>query len=161
MKNKIQDERVESESLKIYKICFFILCIGIFLDLIIKFNLYSFSETTKETVLAFLIESLLLIAVFYLNVFLLAKKGIAILVSSVNLEKFPKKKYAIASAIISGAIAIGLWTIRFCTGYWEYGVGFAILFCSLIYIITFTVPFVVLFVSFYLSFKIARKNQEK
>ncbi len=159
MKNKIQDERVVNESLKIYKISFFVLCVGIFFDLIIKFNLYNFNETATETILAFFVESILLVTVFYLNIFMLARKGIAIFINDVNLKKFPKKRYATVSGIISGVISIGLWTIRFCTGSWEYGIVNAIVFCALIYIVTFAISFVILFSSFYLSFWVARKNQ--
>ena len=159
MKNNIQDERVINESLKAYKISFYVLTIGIFFDLIIKFNLYSFSQTTSETALAFFIETALLVTVFYLNIFLLAKKGIAIGINSVCLDSFPRKRYASISAIISGIIAIGLWTIRFSTGSFEYGLGNAILFCALIYIFTFVISFAVLFTSFYFAFKLAKKSQ--
>ncbi len=159
MKNNIQDERVTNESLKAYKISFYVLTIGIFFDLIIKFNLYSFGETAKETVLAFLIETALLVTVFYLNIFLLAKKGIAIGANTVNLDRFPKKRYACISVIISLVIALGLWTIRFSTGSWEYGLGNAILFCALIYLFTFALSFAILFTSFYFAFKLTKKSQ--
>lgn len=159
MKNNIQDERVINEGLKAYKVSFYVLCIGIFFDLIIKFNLYSFGESTLETALAFLIEAMLLVTVFYLNIFILASKGIAPFISDVNLDKFPKKRYALISGIVGGVISVGLWTIRFCTGSWEYGLASAILFCTLIYIFTFIIAFAILFVSFYVSFRIAKKKQ--
>lgn len=161
MSNRIQDERVISESNRIYRICFYLLCGGIFLDLIVKFNLmYNFSETTRETVLMFGMEALFLVSVFYINIFMLAKKGIAFGSTDMDIDKFPKKRYALVAGGISLVLAIGLWTIRVCVGHWEYGLLNAIIFVGVLYILTFLIAFVILYFGFWLAFKVAKKNAE-
>lgn len=161
MKNALNDERAVYESNRIHKRCFYILCVGIFVDLIIKFNLYKFEEDVLQTVLAFAIEAVLLVAVFYINLFALARKGIAFGASEVELDKFPIKLYASLSALIAFTLAVGMWTLRFCTGSWEYGLFNAVLFCSAIYLVTFVFAFLIIYIGFYFAFAVAKKAQNE
>ena len=159
-RNNMQDERVISESNRIYKSCFYILCGALFLSVIVQFNLYSFGSLQSEPFPLFVIEGILLIIVFYLNLFLLARKGITVGVNEVTPGKFPKKRYALISGTIALLLSLGLWTLRFCIGHWEYGLLPAILFCSAIYALTFAVAFAVLYGSFYIAYTIAKKHAE-
>ncbi len=160
MKNNI-DERTVYESNRIYKRCFYILCCGIFFDLVVKFNLYKFEENTLQTVLAFGIETMLLATVFYVNLFSLAKKGIAFGVSDTELDKFPAKIYVSLSFGIAFTLSVGMWTLRFCTSSWEYGLLSAVLFCTVIYLVTFVLAFLMVYLSFYFSFRVAKKAQNE
>ena len=154
--NKRCDERIISESNRVYRLCFYFLCGGILIDLLTKFNLYTFNENSAVTLQLFLPETLLLCAVFYVNIFALAKKGIPFGAADYEGEQCPNKRYSAISAVISFLIAFGLWTPRFAFGYWEYGIFSAILFCAAIYLITFVIGFTVLFFSFRLAFHLAK-----
>ena len=154
------DERIVNESNRIYRLCFYILCGGMLLDLLVKFNLYNFSENAAVTVQLFLPETLLLFAVFYMNIFMLAKKGIAFGAEWYDPSdgaKCPTKRYALISLAVALVVAIGLWTPRFIFGTWEYGIFSAILFCGAIYLITFVLAFLVMFVSLRIAFRVAKK----
>ena len=155
------DERIVNESNRIYRLCFYILCGGMLLDLLVKFNLYNFSENAAVTVQLFLPETLLLFAVFYTNIFMLAKKGIAFGAEWYDPSdgaKCPTKRYALISLAVALVVAIGLWTPRFIFGTWEYGIFSAILFCAVIYIVTFVLAFLVMFVSLCLAFRMAKRS---
>ena len=155
------DERIVNESNRIYRLCFYILCGGMLLDLLVKFNLYNFSENAAVTVQLFLPETLLLFAVFYTNIFMLARKGIAFGAEWYDLSdgaKCPTKRYAAISLAVALVIAIGLWTPRLAFGNWEYGVFAAILFCAVIYIVTFVLAFLVMFVSLRVAFRMAKRS---
>ena len=159
MKNTVQnDERVIGESNRIYRLCFFILCGGIFLDLIIKFNLYTFWETTAQTLQLFLLETVLLVTVFYMHIFMLARRGIAFGSVCTELGRFPCGRYALLASVPALMISLGIWLPRFALGSWEYGVFNAILFCSAIIILTFLAGFLVLFGSFYAAFRVAKSR---
>lgn len=155
------DERVTAESNRIYRFCFYVLSGGMLADLTVKFNLYNFSENALMTAQLFLPEVLLLFAVFYMNVFMLARKGIPFGAEGYGTERCPVGRYAVLSAIISLVISVGLWTPRFAFGSWEYGAFSAILFCAAIYLITFVIAFTVLFLSFVLAFSMAKRRAEK
>ena len=155
------DERITTECNRIYRLCFYILCGGMLIDLLVKFNLYNFSENASVTVQLFLPETLLLLAVFYTNIFMLARKGIAFGAEWYDLSdgaKCPTKRYAAISLAVALVIAIGLWTPRFAFGNWEYGVFAAILFCAVIYIVTFVLAFLIMFVSLRVAFRMAKRS---
>lgn len=159
-KNKVVDERVVNESNRIYKICFYIICIALFLDIIIKFNLWSFADDSTEFLVTIGIESVFLIGIFYVSTFLLARKGITVLTQT-DPSFFPKKQYGIICLIGGIIVSVGLWTIRFATGSWEYGFWKAVLFCGLIYLVTFLITFVALYLTFYFAYKVAKTISEK
>lgn len=148
-KNKFVDERVIAESNKIYKICYYIICIAFFVDIVIKFNLWGFSESSLSFMIYLGLESIFLVAIFLFSTFLLAKKGITVFATDLNNGSFPKRRYMIVSAIGGIVVSVGLWTIRFATGSWEYGLLNAILFCGCIYIITFLIAFIFFFAILY------------
>lgn len=158
--NKVFDERVVNESNRIYKICFYIICIAFFVDIIIKFNLWGFNETTTKFIIMMGLESVFLIAIFYISTFALAIKGITILTVS-DYRYFPKKRYFVICLIGGIIVSLGLWTIRFTTGYWEYGLLQAIIFCGAIYLVTFLITFVILYVTFYIAYRVAKKSSER
>lgn len=154
------DERIASESSRIHRLCFYILSGGMLVDLLAKFNLYTFNENAFVTVQLFLPEILLLCAVFYMNLFMLARRGIAFGAEWYDITaetKCPNRRYAAISAIVALVIAVGLWTPRFAFGYWEYGILSAILFCAALYLITFAIGFLVLFFSFRIAFGVAKR----
>ncbi len=161
MSNRIQDERIISESNRIYRICFYILCGGIYLDLIVKFNLlYSIGDGGLPTLWMLGLETLILLGVFYINIFMLAKRGIAFGATDLDTDRFPKRRYALVAGGIALVFAIGMWTLRICTNTWEYGVWNAILFLGLLYLLTFAFAFAILYFSFWIVFRIAKKNAE-
>lgn len=160
--NKPKDERIISEYGRLYRICFYILYGGILLDVILKFNFYSFSETTTQTIQLFITEIILLISVFYITLFSLAKKGILFFFENVEPTKFPRKKYILLSVSVSATLALSLWTLRIIMDpTWIYGWLSGLLFLSAIYLITFTLSFIFLYLSFYLSYRVAKKNYAK
>lgn len=158
MRNRVTDERILAEENRIYKICFYVLCGGLFLDLIVKFNLYRFSETAGETWVSFGLETVFLVAVFYINLFLLARRGIAFAAADIETDRFPRRRYACVAGGLALLLSLGMWTVRFSVGSWEYGLPAAILFCGAIYLLTFVLAFLLLYGSFYIAFCIARQN---
>lgn len=154
---RVTDERIHSESNKIYSVCFYILCAGVLLDLILKFNFYRFDLSFGEIMLSFGIELLLVVAVFYANLFLLASRGILFGASGLELARFPKGRCLCVSATAAGIVSAGMWGIRILTGSWEYGLAWAILFWAIILSVTFLSVFAVLLLSLYLAWRVAKR----
>lgn len=183
--NKVNDERVLFESNKIYRLCFYVLCAGIFLDLMIKFNLWNFGgiqpiydKITGELIssgkgvndfplfIAMGLEALFLFGTFLANIFMLAKKGISFGISDLDIDRFPKKRYSLISLYISSAIAIAAYIIRVII-YIVDGVSsspnlfaeFIILF--LLVLVAFIFTFLIIYLTFYIAFRFAKKNRER
>ena len=158
---KIYDERIVSESNRIFKNCFYIVCIFLFADIIVKFNLWGFEDKPLEFWVTMGFESLFLVTMFFLSTFMLAKKGITIGAADLDGDSFPKKRYLVISLLGGAIVSAGLWTIRFAAGNWEYGLLNAIIFCGMVYLVTFAIAFAVLFSTFYLGYRVAKKSNEK
>ena len=151
MKNK------DCQSCKVSALCLNILFVGILVDLIIKFNFYSFSESIGETLRLFAIESCLLITVFYLKLFGHAKKGILIGSRSETVTAFPAKKYALISLIFSSVLTFGLWLPRFFIYLPSQMIHEIILYLCLV-LFTLLLAFGVAMISFRAAFSVAVKH---
>lgn len=168
MKNnpKIFDERIISESNKIYKKCYIVFFVFILIDLIIKFNMSNFI-TKESSYLWFLfgLESLFLVVLFYFNLFSHAYKGMLIGSSDLPNNKFQFKRYLLISSIVSLIISIGLWGTRLivytCLGLTgDMPMIVLILLMIILTLLTCVILIAVLFVSFLLAFKVALKKNE-
>lgn len=167
MKNTIRDERIAAESNKIFKICFYLLCSGIFIDLAVKFNLIGYID---DTVFSFWtwgihvfvgIEFLFLSAIFYTVIFTLAKRGILIGCENVVWNEFPAKRYAAITAVLSAIFSVCMWTLRFCIPdpfyAWYYYLAAWAIFVSL----TFVFVYGLLYLVFFLAYVVADKHNRK
>lgn len=161
--NKIVDERVIFESNKIYKYCFYILCGGILIDLMLKINLWIFGSSDYNLPFFVVIglEAIFVIVAFLSNVFLLAKKGILFGIGDLGNESFPKKKYALLSTYLSLGIAIASFCLRFFFYESEYGFFWSFLFIFILGLILMLLSFIVFYLIFYLAFRVARKTRDK
>ena len=161
MREPIRDERVIIESNRIYRLCFCILCSGMLIDLLIKFNMYTFDETASQTLQLFLLESVLLVTVFYFALFALARKGIAFGYSSVELGAFPKKRYSAISASVAAVLTVGLWAPRLIAfDAWSTQMANEIFVIILIILLTFILACSVMLLSFYAAFRVARRTSK-
>jgi hypothetical protein len=178
MKTKIIDERITSESNKIYKLCYYILCIGVFLDLMIKINLWDFSSSitiydkfgglisNENKYMYFFInicfEAFFLLVSIFTNIILLVKKGISFGINDYDSDTFPKKYYAKISLIISAIITISSFVVRIVI-YTINGADSSpyILLEYIIVVVLIIVAFILLFLFFfmifYLTFRAAKK----
>ncbi len=165
------DKEVTSQSNKIYKICYIILNIFILVNLIYKlwispFILNDYYEERLDCLWIFVgTDAILLVAMFYFNLFYHAHKGM--LLGSLNLssDKFPVKKYLLKSILISLVISIGL------------GVGISIIgsvssieepvriawgifgiYAAVTLIPSFILLFVILFLSYFIAFLVVKKR---
>lgn len=161
-KKVLNDERVVKESNQIYKICFYVLWTFIFIDVLIKFNLYTFDESPSYMWYLFGVEALFLVVIFYFYIIANASKGILIGASNLEINKFPLKRYLLISVILSLILSIGLFVIRYIVSNikglvgdgGEYWIGFFTL-------LTFVLAFITLFSSFYLCYSIVTKVNKK
>lgn len=178
---------MENDSGKIYKRCYFIACAVILVDLIVKFNLMEWYDTSGEVPLLsaidmivchpldffkcdlqyikwwifFWVEVALLTFLFCFNLFLHAKKGILLGVPKWDGKKFPWKRYLLISSIPSLIIAVCLW-LRWMIPFdivFAFKSGFALVFLFLI-LWAFLIMFAILFVSFIIAFIIAKKTKK-
>ena len=158
---RVTDERVVGESNRVYRLCFYILCGAVFADVIVKFNLWTFTGRDGGLLLYAGIEAAILLAVFYVSTFWLAKKGIPVFAAESTGGRFPRGRYAAVSAVGGLIVSAGLWTIRFATGTWEYGPWGAVLFCGSVYIATFSAAFAVLYATIYAAYKVAARSNRR
>lgn len=165
MKNdhRIYDERLISESNKIYKKCYIIFCAFVLIDLIIKLNMSSFiTKKSNYLWILFGLETLFLIITFYFNLLSHAHKGILIGASDLPNNKFQYKRYSIISSVIALIISVGLWGSRLII-YSSFGlngdvpISIIIITIVVLSLITFIIIFSILFLSFFISYKIAEK----
>lgn len=164
--HKIYDERVISESNKIYKKSYIIFCVFILIDLIIKFNMSNFiTEELNYLWFLFGLELIFLIILFYFNLFSHAHKGILIGASDLPNNKFQFKRYLLVSSVISSIISIGLWGTRLliyaCLKLiGDMSVPTIIIIMLILITLTFVIVCSVLFFSFFISYKVAQKKNK-
>lgn len=161
-KKVLYDERVVNESNQIYKICFYILCGFIFIDIIIKFNLYTFNESPSYMWYLFGVETLFLLITFYFNLIANACKGILVGASDLEINRFPLKRYTIISLVLSLIIAIGMFVIRYIVSNIKSLVGdggeYWIAFFTLI---AFIISFSILLISFYICYRVVTAKNKR
>ena len=127
---------MDNDSGKIYKRCYFIACAVILVDLIVKFNLMEFTDSSGYSSIFyaiyymhtrpikflqdffkcdphyikwwifFWVEAALLTFLFCFNLFAHAKKGVLLGVPKWDGKKFPWKKYLSISSITSLVVSI-------------------------------------------------------
>lgn len=158
---RVTDERVVGESNRVYRLCFYILCGAVVTDVIVKFNLWTFTGRDGGLLLYAGIEAAILLAVFYISTFWLAGKGIPVCAADLTGGRFPRGRYAAVSAVGGLIVSVGLWTIRFAAGTWEYTLWGAVLFCGMVYIATFLAAFAVLYATFFAAYKVAARSNRR
>jgi hypothetical protein len=138
---------------KTYKLCFYILCAGIFADFAVKFNLYDFNG---DFFIQMGIELFILVTVFLFHIFMLAKSGILFGMGGTMTEHFPLRRYALISLYFAAAMVFSAFIIRVITNishnmlYEAVNAGYIILF-------VFLAVYITLLTVFYTAFRIARK----
>lgn len=108
-----------------------------------------------------------LLGAFFVNVFLLARKGIFFGASDLETVRFPIKRYAIITLCIATAVMLACSTIRFVIyfadgGYFStpnHPLNFYAMARHALFIFSITFAFFLLI--FYIAFKIAKRNLEK
>ncbi len=161
----MRDERIAAVSAEIYKRCFYVLSALLLLDLLLKFNLFGILYELTDTVMLFLwLEALVLLTVFYIALFSLARRGIAVGTDCMGEGKAPVRKYLALSAVMGGLVSVGMWTLRFCVFDWsvsELRGGVAVLLIAMLYLFSFALVFGVSYLSLYLSYRVAHRAMEK
>lgn len=147
-----KDERICAECNRVMKLCFFIAYAGIFIDFAIKFNLWGWNDPPIAVLVYMGIEALVLVALFFTAIGLLARKGIAVCAQE---ERVPKGRYAVMSLIAGAVVSLGLWLPRFLFRSWEYGAWNAVLFAGGIMLATLIAVFGIVFLSLLLSHRAA------
>lgn len=152
------DERLMAESGRIYRIGFWVLAVGILLDLLMKVAVYMPSWVGEEGIFPLLgLEGIVLVAALLLCALLAAGRGILTLGADPEAERFPAKHYALVSLGIGlGLSAVSLLLrVIFHPG-WEFDVGALIVVFGLVVGFITALTFVVCFAAFYLLFRVAK-----
>lgn len=108
MKNKVlNDERLSSESNKIYKICFHILCLCLLIDVIYKFYYHNVLVGIRNGLwINYVIELIVLVVFLYLSLFIHAYKGIVVYAVDLPNNKFQLKRSLKVSLTVSAFVSI-------------------------------------------------------
>lgn len=108
MKNKIlNDERLSSESNKIYKVCFHILCMSLLIDVIYKFYYHNVLVGIRNgSWINYIIELIVLVVFLYLSLFIHAYKGIVVYAVDLPNNKFQLKRAFKVSFTVSSYVSL-------------------------------------------------------
>ena len=152
------DERVLSESGRIYRIGFWVLSAGILLDVLIKLALYlPGSRQTWGLFPLVGMEGAILIAALLLCALLAAGRGILTLGADPEAERFPARHYALVSLGVGLGLSVVSLLLRAAFyPHWEFDAGALVLVFGLIILFVTGVTFLVCFGTLYLMFRIAR-----
>lgn len=151
-------ERIVAEVNRVFRILFYLLCAGVFLDLVCKWNTFRFQLSFWEVMRGFGFETLLLFLVFFAHVFLLAARGIYFCAPMSDVTSFARRRTIAVAATLSAALTLGLWGVRFATNFWEYGILSGILFILAVCLVTFALAFLLFFGTFYIAWCISKKQ---
>ncbi|MBP5408496.1 MAG: hypothetical protein J6Y42_05105 [Bacilli bacterium] len=139
------------------------LIISFILAFIIQFNINTIikTRTTKVDWLILLFELLFAFVIFYIYLFMNAKKGKLIYINDQNQECFPVKRYFLISSISSLVISIGMWVPR----YFKYisideKFPFTLILMFILIALTWIVFFLLMYLPFYTSYHIAKDNKK-
>ena len=152
------DERVLSESGRIYRIGFWVLSAGILLDVLIKLALYlPGSRQTWGLFPLVGMEGIVLAGALVLCALLAAGRGILTLGADPEAERFPARHYALVSLGLGLGLSVaGLALRAIFYPHWEFDAGALVLVFGLIILFVTGVTFLVCFGTLYLMFRIAR-----
>ena len=138
-----------------YTMCYYLFSILIFIDIVIKFNFYDIFLNAPQRWLEFWVESIIFVTIFYINIIMLARKGITLGTRDLPKDVFQKRRYASISAEVGLIIAISLWIIRALTGVYPGSWGSGVFIYSIWMIYTFIVVFLLLYLTFFIAYIIA------
>ena len=155
------DERVLSESGRIYRIGFWVLSAGILLDVLIKLALYlPGSRQTWGLFPLVGMEGAILIAALLLCALLAAGRGILTLGADPEAERFPARHYALVSLGVGLGLSVVSLLLRAAFyPHWEFDTGALVLvFGAVVFFVT-AVTFLICFSASYLLFRLAKRRR--
>ena len=157
------DERLLSESGRIYRVGFWVLAAGILLDVLIKLALYLPGSRQSWGLFPLVgMEGGILAAALVLCALLAAGRGILTLGADPEADRFPARHYALVSLGAGlGLSAAGLALRAVFYPHWELGAGALVLVFGLIILFITGVTFLVCFGTLYLMFRIARRRRRR
>ena len=157
------DERLLSESGRIYRVGFWVLAAGILLDVLIKLALYLPGSRQSWGLFPLVgMEGAILVAALVLCALLAAGRGILTLGADPEADCFPARHYALVSLGAGlGLSAAGLALRAVFYPHWELGAGALVLVFGLIILFITGVTFLVCFGTLYLMFRIARRRRRR
>ena len=160
------DERLMTESGKIYRIGFWVLAAGILLDLLIKTATYLPAWVGEEGIFPLMgLETAVLVGTLLLCALLAAGRGILTVGANPEADRFPAKHYALVSLGIGLGLSVASLLLRaIFHPSWEFDTGALVLVFGILILLVTAFTFVVCFAAFYLLFRVAkwrRKNLEE
>ena len=160
MSLKFNDERIQAETNKVFKRCFFMFALLILTDVIIKMSMWELSDGFDLSFLLTVgVEMIILLSVFLFATIQLIRKGISLGASDLMDNNFPKKRYIKISLIIG--FIFGLSTI-FRMVYFGRSPNyliFDILFGIGFYLVVWILTACIFYIYFYVVFKLAKRKQ--
>ena len=162
MNREFYDERIQSETNKVFKMCFTILTLLILTDVVIKMSMWELSDGFELNFIVTVgIEVLILFSIFLLATIQLIQKGISLGASDLMESSFPKNRYFKISLVIG--FIFGLSTI-FRMIYFGRSPNYLILdilFGIGFYLVVWTLTTIIFYVYFHIVFKLAKKKYNK
>ena len=157
------DERLLSESGKIYRIGFWVLSAGILLDVLIKLALYLPGSRQSWGLFPLVgMEGIVLVAALVLSALLAAGRGILTMGADPEADHFPARHYALVSLGVGlGLSAAGLGLRAAFYPHWEFDAGALVLVFGLIILVVTVLTFLICFSAFYLLFRVARWRRRR
>lgn len=156
------DERLMAESGRIYRVGFWVLAVGILLDVLMKTAVY-LPAWVEEGIFPLLgLESLVLVAALVLCALLAAGRGILTLGADPEAERFPARHYALVSLGIGLGLSVVSLLLRviFHPG-WEFDTGALVLVFGLVVLFVTGITFLVCFATLYLLFRVAKRRRRQ
>ena len=157
------DERLMAESGRIYRVGFWVLAVGILLDVLMKTAVYLPTWVGEEGIFPLLgLESLVLVAALVLCALLAAGRGILTLGADPEAERFPARHYALVSLGIGLGLSVVSLLLRviFHPG-WEFDTGALVLVFGLVVLFVTGITFLVCFATLYLLFRVAKRRRRQ
>ena len=155
------DERLLSESGRIYRVGFWVFSVGVGLDVLIKLALYLPGSRQSWGLFSLAgLEGIALLAALVLGALLAAGRGILTLGADPEAERFPARHYALVSLGLGlGLSVVGLALRAILYPHWEFDTGALVLvFGAVVFFVT-AVTFLVCFSASYLLFRLAKRRR--
>lgn len=154
----MQNEALECKKNQIHKKCFFAFFVCVFLNFMLKVNLWNLVSNTMKNILLWVMEPLPIVLVLYFDLFIHAKNGMMPVGQIEDWHHFPCVQYAKWSVGLSVIFTISLWSLRMLVAGPGELYGFPFLAMTLLlYATTWVFCSIVIYSSFYVAFLIARK----
>ena len=157
------DERLLSESGRIYRVGFWVFSVGVGLDVLIKLALYLPGSRQSWGLFPLVgMEGIVLAGALVLCALLAAGRGILTLGADPEAERFPARHYALVSLGLGLGLSVaGLALRAIFYPHWEFDAGALVLVFGLIILVVTGIAFLVCFATFYLLFRIARWRRRR